>query len=133
DNPLLAQHFVKKITAHTGKEIRGFAPAAMKLLMEASWPGNIRQLQNVLEQAVALSPSPLITVHLLTDALKQKTKKILPFAEARRIFEQEYLVQLLQATQGNVTEAARQAKRNRTDFYKLLNRHHIVPSLFKAP
>lgn len=133
DIPLLAHHFVKKITAQTGKEIRGFAPAAMKLLMEASWPGNIRQLQNVVEQAVALSPSPLITEHLLSDALKQKTKKILPFAEARRIFEQEYLVQLLQATQGNVTEAARQAKRNRTDFYKLLNRHHIVPSLFKAP
>jgi two-component system response regulator GlrR len=131
DIPLLAHHFVKKITAQNGKEIRGFSPSAMKLLMEASWPGNIRQLQNVVEQAVALSSSPLITENLLSDALKQKSKKILPFAEARRIFEQEYLVQLLQTTQGNVTEAARQAKRNRTDFYKLLNRHHIVPSLFK--
>jgi len=131
DIPLLAHYFVKKITAQTPKEIRGFSPSAMKLLMEASWPGNIRQLQNVVEQAVALSSSPLITENLLSDALKQKSKKILPFAEARRIFEQEYLVQLLQTTQGNVTEAARQAKRNRTDFYKLLNRHHIVPSLFK--
>ncbi|MEW6289974.1 MAG: sigma 54-interacting transcriptional regulator [Thermodesulfobacteriota bacterium] len=131
DIPLLAHYFVKKITAQNGKEIRGFSPSAMKLLMEASWPGNIRQLQNVVEQAVALSSSPLITENLLSDALKQKSKKILPFAEARRIFEQEYLVQLLQTTQGNVTEAARQAKRNRTDFYKLLNRHHIVPSLFK--
>ena len=131
DIPLLAHHFVKKITSQNGKEIRGFSPSAMKLLMEASWPGNIRQLQNVVEQAVALSSSPLITENLLSDALKQKPKKILPFAEARRIFEQEYLVQLLQTTQGNVTEAARQAKRNRTDFYKLLNRHHIVPSLFK--
>jgi two-component system response regulator GlrR len=131
DIPLLAHYFVKKITSQNGKEIRGFSPSAMKLLMEASWPGNIRQLQNVVEQAVALSSSPLITENLLSDALKQKSKKILPFAEARRIFEQEYLVQLLQTTQGNVTEAARQAKRNRTDFYKLLNRHHIVPSLFK--
>ncbi|MBU0907981.1 MAG: sigma 54-interacting transcriptional regulator [Proteobacteria bacterium] len=131
DIPLLAHHFVKKITSQNGKEIRGFSPSAMKLLMEASWPGNIRQLQNVVEQAVALSSSPLITENLLSDALKQKPKKIMPFAEARRIFEQEYLVQLLQTTQGNVTEAARQAKRNRTDFYKLLNRHHIVPSLFK--
>jgi len=131
DIPLLAHHFVKKITAQNNKEIRGFSPSAMKLLMEASWPGNIRQLQNVVEQVVALSSSPLITENLLSDALKQKSKKILPFAEARRIFEQEYLVQLLQTTQGNVTEAARQAKRNRTDFYKLLNRHHIVPSLFK--
>jgi len=131
DIPLLAHHFVTKITAQNRKEIRGFSPSAMKLLMEASWPGNIRQLQNVVEQVVALSSSPLITENLLSDALKQKSKKILPFAEARRIFEQEYLVQLLKTTQGNVTEAARQAKRNRTDFYKLLNRHHIVPSLFK--
>lgn len=131
DIPLLAQYFVKKLTAQSGKVIRGFSPAAMTLLLEAAWPGNVRQLQNVVAQAVALSTSPLITENLLADALKQKSKKILPFAEARRIFEQEYLVQLLQTTQGNVTEAARQAKRNRTDFYKLLNRHHIVPSLFK--
>jgi two-component system response regulator GlrR len=131
DIPLLAHHFVKKIIRQNGKEISGFSPAAMKLLMEASWPGNIRQLQNVVEQAVALSSSPLISESLLADALKQKPKKILPFVEARRIFEQEYLVRLLQATQGNVTEAARLARRNRTDFYKLLNRHHIVPSLFK--
>lgn len=132
DIPLLAHHFVKKLNEQNGKKIKGFAPAGMKLLMEASWPGNVRQLENVVEQAVALSTTPLISESLLSDALREKPTKIIPFAEARRAFEQAYLVQLLQTTRGNVTEAARQAKRNRTDFYKLLNRHHIVPSLFKS-
>ncbi|OKY74947.1 MAG: two-component system response regulator GlrR [Desulfobulbaceae bacterium DB1] len=131
DIPLLAHYFIKKLTTQNNREISGFSPAAMKLLMEAPWPGNVRQLQNVIEQTVALSPTPLISESLLADALKDKPMKIVPFADARRQFEQEYLVHLLQATRGNVTEAARQAKRNRTDFYKLLNRHHIVPSLFK--
>lgn len=131
DIPLLAHHFINKINNGSGKKISGFAPAAMKLLMEVSWPGNIRQLQNVVEQAVALSTSSLISDTLLSDALQQEPKKIISFAEARRSFEQEYLVKILQTTRGNVTEAARLAKRNRTDFYKLLNRNHIVPSLFK--
>lgn len=132
DIPILAHHFVKKLTQQNNKKISGFAPAAMKLLMEATWPGNVRQLQNVVEQAVALATSPLISENLISDALQEKPDTIVPFAEARRAFEQEYLVQLLTTTRGNVTEAARLAKRNRTDFYKLLNRHHIVPSLFKS-
>ncbi|MCB2184573.1 MAG: sigma 54-interacting transcriptional regulator [Desulfobulbaceae bacterium] len=132
DVPQLAQHFVKIITSNgNAKKISGFAPAAMKLLMEVAWPGNVRQLQNVVEQAVALSTTPLISDNLISDALQEEPKKIIPFAEARRMFEQNYLVKLLQATRGNVTEASRLAQRNRTDFYKLLNRHHIVPSLFK--
>jgi len=68
---------------------------------------------------------------LLHDAIKQHQNKILPLSEAKRQFEQQYLIQLLQTTQGNVSQAARLAQRNRTDFYKLLNRHHIVPALYK--
>ena len=131
DIPLLAQYFIKKLTKENDRKITGFAPAALKILMEAAWPGNVRQLQNVVEQTVALSTTALIPETLLTDSLREKPRKILPFAEARRGFEQNYLVHLLQTTRGNVTEAARLATRNRTDFYKLLNRHHIVPSLFK--
>jgi two-component system response regulator GlrR len=106
-------------------------PEAMQVLVEAPWPGNIRQLYNVVENAVALATSPLITEDLLVDALKQHQKKILPLAEARRQFEQQYLIQLLQTTRGNVSQAAKMANRNRTDFYKLLSRHHIVPALYK--
>jgi len=131
DIPLLAEHFVTILTEKKDGQEKRFTPEAMKILVEAQWPGNIRQLYNVVENAVALATSSLITEDLLYDAIKQHQKKILPLSEARRQFEQQYLIQLLQTTQGNVSQAARLAQRNRTDFYKLLNRHHIVPSLYK--
>ena len=119
------------LTAKDEGQEKRFTPEAMQVLVEAPWPGNIRQLYNVVENAVALATSPLITEDLLVDALKQHQKKILPLAEARRQFEQQYLIQLLQTTRGNVSQAAKMANRNRTDFYKLLSRHHIVPALYK--
>jgi len=132
DIPLLADHFIQILSGGNGKTTKRIAPEAMQVLVDAAWPGNIRQLYNVVENAFALATSSLITVDLLHDAIKQHQKKIMPLSEARRQFEQLYLIKLMQITQGNVSQAARMANRNRTDFYKLLNRHHITPSLFKS-
>jgi two-component system response regulator GlrR len=131
DIPLLAEHFRKTLATRSGKKLTGFAPEAMEMLLNASWPGNIRQLINVIEQAVALSTTPVISADLLQAALRVSPEKFPTLAEARRKFEQDYLVRLMQMTRGNVSQAARIADRNRTDFYKLLQRHHIVPQLFK--
>jgi len=131
DIPVLAEYFISTLSDSGDKPAKRFTPEAMQTLVDAAWPGNVRQLYNVVAHAVALSTSPLIAEDLLHDAIRQDQKKIPPLAEARRQFEQQYLIQLLQTTRGNVTQAARIAHRNRTDFYKLLNRHHIVPSLFK--
>ena len=131
DIPLLVDYFIERLSFENKKKIKGFTPEAIKILVEASWPGNVRQLYNVVEHATALATTPLITEDLLHDAIKENPDKILPFAEARRQFEQQYLISLLQTTRGNVTQAAKIAHRNRTDFYKLLGRHHIVPALFK--
>lgn len=132
DIPLLAQHFLQELVGRSGKKVTGFSPEAMELLLSAAWPGNVRQLYNVVEQAVALSTSPVIPEELVSNAIKENRENILPFSEARREFEQQYLVRLMQITEGNVSHAARIAGRNRTEFYKLLGRHHIVPSLFKS-
>ena len=132
DIPLLAQHFLQELVARSGKKLTGFAPEAMELLLSAAWPGNVRQLYNVVEQAVALSTNPVIPAELVSNAIQESKEEILPFSEARRQFEQQYLVRLMQITKGNVSHAARIAGRNRTEFYKLLGRHHIVPSLFKS-
>jgi two-component system response regulator GlrR len=132
DIPLLAQHFLKDLVKKSGKKVSGFAPEAMELLLNAAWPGNVRQLYNVVEQAVALSTTPIISAALLSDAIHENTENIPSFSDARRQFEQEYLVRLMKITGGNVTHAARIAGRNRTEFYKLLRRHHILPALFKA-
>ncbi|MGE4543158.1 MAG: sigma 54-interacting transcriptional regulator [Pedobacter sp.] len=131
DIPLLASHFLQKIAARSGKKVTGFAPEAMEALLAASWPGNVRQLINVVEQGLALTTTSLISASLVADAIHENVETIPCFSEARRQFEQDYLVRLMQLTRGNVAHAARLAGRNRTEFYKLLGRHHIVPSLFK--
>jgi two-component system response regulator GlrR len=132
DIPLLAEYFVQILSGDSKKPVKRITPEAMRILVDAAWPGNVRQLYNVVENAFALATSSFITEDLLHDAIKQHQKKIVPLSEARRQFEQQYLIKLLKTTQGNVSEAARIANRNRTDFYKLLNRHHIIPALFKS-
>jgi two-component system response regulator GlrR len=132
DIPLLAQYFLQELVEKTGKKVTGFAPEAMETLLAAAWPGNVRQLYNVVEQAVALSTNPVISALQLSNAIQENPENIPSFSEARRNFEQQYLVRLMQITQGNVSHAARIAGRNRTEFYKLLRRHHIFPALFKS-
>ncbi len=130
DIPLLANHFLRKIAERYRKKVNGFAPEAMELLVRASWPGNVRQLLNVVEQAVALSTAPIVPPTLVQNAIRE-LEDIIPFDEARRRFECDYLTRLLKMTGGNVAQAAKLAHRNRTDFYKLLQRHSMDPSLFK--
>jgi two-component system response regulator GlrR len=131
DIPLLAGHFLASISRKYGKDVNGFAPDAMELLIGAPWPGNVRQLQNIVEQTVVLCTTPLIPATLVQKALRDDVGGILPFETARRNFERDYLSRLLKATNGNVAQAARLAQRNRTEFYKLLERHQLTPALFK--
>jgi two-component system response regulator GlrR len=130
DIPLLANHFLHVVATRYRKEVNAFSPEAMDLLVRASWPGNVRQLLNVVEQAVALSTSPVVPGSLVQKAIRE-LEEIVPFDEARRRFEADYLTQLLKMTGGNVAQAAKLAQRNRTDFYKLLQRHSLEPGLFK--
>jgi len=111
--------------------VPSLAPDAMALLVAAPWPGNVRQLLNLLEQCVALATTPVIPATLVQAALKEDAAALVPFEEARKTFERDYLVRLLKITGGNVTQAAQLAKRNRTEFYKLLQRHRLEPGMFK--
>ncbi len=131
DIPLLAGHFLNLITGKYQKNINGFAPEAMEMLVTAPWPGNVRQLQNIVEQTAVLCTTPIIPASLVQKALRDDVGSILPLEDARRHFERDYLVRLLKVTDGSVTQAARLAKRNRTEFYKLLQRHQLTPSQFK--
>ncbi|MBW4048135.1 MAG: sigma 54-interacting transcriptional regulator [Proteobacteria bacterium] len=128
----LAQHFVERLAPKHGRRIVGFAPEALDLLMRADWPGNIRQLMNVVEQCCALCTTVRIPAALVARALRNKPTEILSYAEAKDRFEREYLVNLMKLTGGQVTEAARLAQRNRTEFYRLLQKHALSPALFKT-
>jgi len=132
DIPLLAQHFLQRLNARYKRPATAFSPEAMELLMAAPWPGNVRQLLNVVEQTVALTTTPIIPAALVQRALQGDGGAIESFDEAKRRFEREYLVRLLRLTDGNVTQAARLAKRNRTEFYRLLSRHGLEPGIFKS-
>ena len=131
DIPLLATHYLRKLGERYRRPVPSLAPDAMALLIAAPWPGNVRQLLNLLEQCVALATTSVIPASLVQSALQEDASALVPFEEARKQFERDYLVRLLKITGGNVTQAAVLAKRNRTEFYKLLQRHHLEPAMFK--
>ncbi|MGQ4878501.1 two-component system response regulator GlrR [Billgrantia sp. LNSP4103-1] len=131
DVPLLARHLVAQAAARHKPFVKGFSPEALNLLATSAWPGNVRQLVNVVEQCVALTRSPMIPEALVAQALAAEDCALPTFNDARASFERSYLVKVLKITEGNVTQAARIAGRNRTDFYKLLARHELEPSTFK--
>lgn len=131
DIPLLANHLLRQSADRHKPFVRSFSTDAMKRLMAASWPGNVRQLVNVIEQCVALTSAPVISEALVEQALEGENTVLPTFVEARNQFELNYLRKLLQITKGNVTHAARMAGRNRTEFYKLLSRHELDANDFK--
>ncbi len=131
DIPLLANHLLRSAAERHKPFVRSFSSDAMKRLMTAGWPGNVRQLVNVIEQCVALTSAPVISEALVEQALEGENTVLPTFVEARLQFELHYLRKLLQITKGNVTQAARMAGRNRTEFYKLLSRHELDANDFK--
>lgn len=131
DISLLAQHFLQRLSARYKRPATTFSPEAMELMITAPWPGNVRQLLNVVEQTVALTTTPVIPASLVQRALQGDGDAIESFEDARRRFERDYLVRLLRLTDGNVAQAAKLAKRNRTEFYRLLSRHGLEPGVFQ--
>ncbi|GGP23116.1 sigma 54-interacting transcriptional regulator [Silvimonas iriomotensis] len=131
DIALLANHFLTQIATRYSKSVTGYAPDAMEALVSAAWPGNVRQLYNVVEQVCALATAPIIPLSLVQRALRLPAQGILNYNDAKSRFERDYLTQLLKVADGNVTDAARIAGRNRTEFYRLLQKHGLNPGLFR--
>ncbi|NDU85795.1 MAG: sigma-54-dependent Fis family transcriptional regulator [Ferrovum sp.] len=132
DIPLLVKHFLDRLNKKYGKHLNGFAPDALSVLSTAPWPGNIRQLHNVVEQVCALSTTPIIPLSLVQRALRLPAVEILSLTEARERFERDYLTGLLKLTEGQVADAARLAQRNRTEFYRLLQKYGLTPDSFRT-
>jgi len=131
DIPLLAKHFLARLAARYERPRLELATEATEMLIGAPWPGNVRQLLNVVEQAAALAVGDVVSAELVRQALGGVPALLTPLDEARRAFERDYLVRTLKITEGNVTHAARLAGRNRTEFYRLLERHALAPAMFK--
>ena len=131
DIPLLVSHFLEQAKDETGTN-KIYSPEAIELLATTDWPGNVRQLFDLVKQNVALSHGKVMTKEFVKRSLGQEAKQVPTYDEAREEFALAYLKNNLQSTAGNVSQAARLAKRNRTDFYKLLARYRLQPDDFKV-
>lgn len=127
DIPLLAQHFISQQKTKAKK----LANNALEMLVGYDWPGNIRELKNVMEQVCVFANTSIIPVSLIEKALQQENLAMLSFNESKQEFEQNYLIKLLKLVNGNVSQAARIAQRNRTEFYRLLKRYNLDINDFK--
>ena len=132
DIPLLADYLLKESAKKHAINVRKFADDAMSMLTKADWPGNVRQLVNVVERCVALTNTKIIPASLVEQALSQETEYWPTLTEARDSFEYRYLCRLLQLTDGNVTRASDMAGRNRTDMHKLMKKHGLNAADFRA-
>ncbi len=132
DIPMLADHFLKKYGTQMSKKVRGLTPPAMQKLMLHEWCGNVRELENTIEYAVAMTREDMISEDLILPSKSDSAEKtIKPLKEAKDSFEKSYLVHLLEITNGIVSSAASLAGKYRADFYNLLKKHGINPGDFK--
>lgn len=131
DIPLLIEHMLSRHHEKQAGKRKHFAPEALDYLVAAPWPGNIRQLSNVIELCATLSKTDTIPLSLAQRALQDEPGQIQTLKDAKDAFERNYLISVMRITEGQVASAARIAGRNRTEFYKLLNQHGIDPARYR--
>lgn len=131
DIPLLSRELLQQSAQRHKVDATQFSDEAMQHLVKSEWPGNVRQLVNVIEQCVALTQTPVIPAHLVEQALRMSNVSWPTLTEARDAFEHRYLFKLLKMTEGNVTRAAELAGRNRTDLHKLMKKHELDAADFR--
>ena len=133
DIPLLVRHFLRRHGEKAGKQVQDVSQEALQKLMLHDWPGNVRELENCVESAVAMASGRVITGDLIPfgDPAEQKGPR--SFKSAKAQFEKQYLIQLMQITKGNISEAGKLAGKHRADLYDLLRKHHVDPISFREP
>jgi DNA-binding NtrC family response regulator len=134
DVEMLAKHFLAKYAREFGRAIQGFSADAMDRILGYNWPGNIRELENVVQAGVALCDGPTVEARHMP-GLGSENGQPASFREAKAMavsrFEREYLVRLLRASGGNISQAARTAKKHRRAFWELLRKHGIQPAEYQ--
>ena len=132
---LLAQRFVEDFSTRSSKEVTGISPAASEKLLSYSWPGNVREIQNCMERAVALTRYREITVEDLPEKIREHRashvivagddpSELVPLEEVER----RYILRVLEASGGNKTLAARILGLDRKTLHRKLDRWEQQPS-----
>lgn len=131
DIPVLCHYFLDKLNEGMNKNISGFSSSAIRKLMDYSWPGNVRELQNTVESAVAMTNEEIIGEELILPTVNSEPSHFEKLKDAKNKFEKDYLLQLIEFTKGNISEAANLAGRYRADMYELLKKHGLKASHFR--
>jgi DNA-binding NtrC family response regulator len=135
DIPYLTAAFLREFGQRFGKAISGLALPAARRLGDASWPGNIRQLRNVLERACILADGPVITEHAIAACLRQSPAHASPFStddrtdesdQALSSLERQHIMKVIAETGGNKARAARQLGLSRRALYRRLERYGLT-------
>jgi two-component system response regulator GlrR len=127
----LAEHFLAKFSKNNKQQAKKFSPDAINYLSSMPWPGNVRQLMNVIDLCATLSKNKTIPLSLVKKAVHDDPIHMQTLREAKQAFEKGYLLSVMRITHGHVANAAKIAGRNRTEFYKLLNQYNIEPAAFR--
>jgi len=135
DIPLLAEHFLVKYAHEFGRSVQRLSEAAMRKLIFYDWPGNIRELENTIERAVMLTEQEQIsaTEIVLADnsAVEDESFQAMK-AKVIKQFERTYIHNLMVNYHGNVSQAARAAKKNRRAFWELIRKHNLEVQSFRT-
>ncbi len=139
DIPLLARHFLQRYSQESGKSISAISDKAMELLCSYSWPGNIRELENAIEQAVALSYQSILTPDDFPEAVRnpaaaqpfengsQNEQFLFLDTPSLEEVKKRYVLHVLRHNQGNVSRSARVLNIDRRSLYRMLARFKIEP------
>jgi DNA-binding NtrC family response regulator len=141
DIALLVHHFVQKYRARLGRPVDGVSPGALARLAAYDFPGNVRELENKIHQAMVVAPGPMIEEHDLAlpaqEPASVRVDVARPFRELKQAtidaFERSYLTELLRVHRGNLAQAARAAGMDRKNLWALVERHGLDRARFKKP
>ena len=137
DIPLLSYYFIKKYTEEFGRNVRSISSKVMNIFLNHRWDGNVRELENVVEHAVAMAETDEIKFHDLPknvfaiDTERGMHSPLLHFDEAKLQFEKQYLESILEKTKGNVTQASRVSLIPRQNIYEKIRKLKIDPKRFR--
>lgn len=139
DIPLLAQHFIQRLGAKLGKPLRGISAEALERLSSHGFPGNVRELENIMHHAAIVAHGDVITAREIALAERVRPSFVdtsRTFREQKQvavaIFEKEYLSGLLAHCEGNVAQMARLAGMDRKNVWQLLRKYELSPATYRG-
>ncbi len=130
DIPLLAAHFIAQQNASFHTKVTGLSPESRQAASDFDWPGNIRQLKNVIEACLTIETEELISLDVIGQFIRidERGDEGADYGQALANFEIDYLKQLLRDADGNVDEAAQRAGMNMATIYRKLKKYGIKKS-----